>query len=337
MAVVANFNHSAFPTGSLTVIFEDTSTGNPDMWFWDFGDGATSLLQNPQHTFDSPLSFAVTLKVWVNESTGSGSMGQPATSSIKSQVNTLVHDMDTVWAFISSGGGYGSTSLQRIAYLFQRWGSDPGTNANYIAYRYQFLYTPPVSNRVTSYIQATFFETDDFSNLNRTIQTSGSSLLLKAMDPPFTTSLSDGTLIGRRPASVSGTVQFSTHTRRGETTVWKFWPDYVRLDGGGEAVNVEGFMCKDISIVEHTAVFGEHDEITKSVLIGYVPPPEVMIDFVGTPLLGTSPMEVDFTDLSNVQTVFSRWEFGDGNAATFAGTTNPTNTYISDHCSIAAE
>ena len=33
--------------GSLVVEFEDLSTGNPNTWLWDFGNGNTSTLQHP--------------------------------------------------------------------------------------------------------------------------------------------------------------------------------------------------------------------------------------------------------------------------------------------------
>ncbi len=35
----------------MVVNFTDVSTGDPISWEWDFGDGATSTAQNPQHTF----------------------------------------------------------------------------------------------------------------------------------------------------------------------------------------------------------------------------------------------------------------------------------------------
>lgn len=48
--------------GPLTVQFTDASTGTPAAWLWDFGDGGTSTLQNPSHTFN-PGTYQVSLHV----------------------------------------------------------------------------------------------------------------------------------------------------------------------------------------------------------------------------------------------------------------------------------
>lgn len=45
-----------------TVFFTDQSI-LPDTWFWDFGDGSTSTLQNPVHNYTSQGEFIVTLTV----------------------------------------------------------------------------------------------------------------------------------------------------------------------------------------------------------------------------------------------------------------------------------
>jgi PKD repeat protein len=47
----------------LTVQFNDTSTSAPTAWSWNFGDGGTSSQQNPIHTYASPGTCTVSLKV----------------------------------------------------------------------------------------------------------------------------------------------------------------------------------------------------------------------------------------------------------------------------------
>ena len=47
----------------LTVQFTDISTGTIDSYSWDFGDGGTSTLRNPSHTYTQSGDFAVSLTV----------------------------------------------------------------------------------------------------------------------------------------------------------------------------------------------------------------------------------------------------------------------------------
>jgi PGF-pre-PGF domain-containing protein len=47
----------------LTVQFNDTSTGSPTSWEWNFGDGYTSNEQNPAHTFFSAGTYNINLIV----------------------------------------------------------------------------------------------------------------------------------------------------------------------------------------------------------------------------------------------------------------------------------
>ena len=49
--------------GSLVVEFEDLSTGNPNTWLWDFGNGITSSLQNPVVVYSTPGFYTVKLTV----------------------------------------------------------------------------------------------------------------------------------------------------------------------------------------------------------------------------------------------------------------------------------
>lgn len=47
----------------VSVQFTDTSTSDVSSWAWDFGDGTTSTLQNPNHSFTVDGAYTVTLRV----------------------------------------------------------------------------------------------------------------------------------------------------------------------------------------------------------------------------------------------------------------------------------
>ena len=68
------------PTG--IVQFTDLSTGNPTGWWWQFGDGGTSILQNPTHQFDEFGVYDVSLMV----TNSNGSDEITITDCIKVQV-----------------------------------------------------------------------------------------------------------------------------------------------------------------------------------------------------------------------------------------------------------
>jgi len=50
-----------FGVAPFTVHFTDMTSMNPDTWLWDFGDGTTSELQNPSHTYNTKGIYTVTL------------------------------------------------------------------------------------------------------------------------------------------------------------------------------------------------------------------------------------------------------------------------------------
>lgn len=62
--ITANF--IAFPSSGnapLTVSFTDQSIGSLTSWLWNFGDGGTSTDQNPTHTYNTPGTYTVSLRV----------------------------------------------------------------------------------------------------------------------------------------------------------------------------------------------------------------------------------------------------------------------------------
>lgn len=71
----------------FTVVFRDTSGGNPTSWYWEFpDDGTTSTLQDPLgHTFANPGTYIVTMTA--TNSAGSSSETQSITVTAAEDVN----------------------------------------------------------------------------------------------------------------------------------------------------------------------------------------------------------------------------------------------------------
>ncbi|MCX6683861.1 MAG: PKD domain-containing protein, partial [Methanoregula sp.] len=98
----------------LVVKFTDMSTGSPESWTWDFGDGSTSTGPNPVHAFTTAGAFDVTLTVTrgMNKDSatqtiivGSVPAADFVADSTTVSVNTPVHFTDktlnspTTWAW----------------------------------------------------------------------------------------------------------------------------------------------------------------------------------------------------------------------------------------------
>lgn len=62
----AAFTSTPFaPSNTNTnILFTDNSSGNIASWSWNFGDGSTSSLQNPSHTYNIENTYTVTLTVF---------------------------------------------------------------------------------------------------------------------------------------------------------------------------------------------------------------------------------------------------------------------------------
>lgn len=113
------------PVAGQSVTFRDTSTGGPTTWAWRFGDGATSALANPTHTYAAPGSYTVSLSVsgpagtyattqglWVVPAPnalafgGSVVLGCPTGSSIKANVFTPTQSGAFYLAYGTTPGTY---------------------------------------------------------------------------------------------------------------------------------------------------------------------------------------------------------------------------------------
>ncbi|MFZ5919175.1 MAG: PKD domain-containing protein [Chloroflexota bacterium] len=72
----------------LTVQFTDQSTGQISLWQWDLGDGHTSNLQHPQHTYEVMGHYAVSLTV--SGPAGSASETKPGLVTVDRRISVDV-------------------------------------------------------------------------------------------------------------------------------------------------------------------------------------------------------------------------------------------------------
>lgn len=158
-------NFSASPLSGqvpLQVTFTDLSSNNPTSWYWDFGDGGTSALRNPIHTYMNTGLYTVILtvsngagydaqtrrnyiNVWQNAAPIADFVGYPRNGIPPMQVDfyDLSQNLPTSWQWDFGDGG--TSNLQDPAHVYQdlgyftvtltatnQFGSDDTVKVNYI-------------------------------------------------------------------------------------------------------------------------------------------------------------------------------------------------------------
>ncbi|MEN6609749.1 MAG: PKD domain-containing protein [Methanoregulaceae archaeon] len=69
---VASFTvNDTYGYNPLTVQFNDTSSNYPTSWYWEFGDGYSSYVQNPVHTYTTAGTYTVTFECLNSEGSDS--------------------------------------------------------------------------------------------------------------------------------------------------------------------------------------------------------------------------------------------------------------------------
>ena len=74
---------------------------------------------------------------------------------------------------------------------------------------------------------------------------------------------------------------------------------------------------------------GSNSQLRSNYITVSAPPPAAPVAaFTGTPVTGTAPLDVTFTDSSTGTSITNRrWDFGDGNISNYAAATNPSHRY----------
>jgi PKD repeat protein len=290
----------------ITVQFSDTTivtSGVARQWLWDFGDGEISTDQNPLHIYaNSPKSsFTVTLTVLATttEVTSITSSDLDGTRISNTRLTGVDFTIEDAWAARAS-----APQDDQLAYHHVNWN---GVQYFYFTNDPQLLLETVLGGEPLVYLMMKM-STGSINTIHGTVNAIGVSTA-----PVTTTEWEVHSLL----EGISSTNPITAT---------------VKVKPEAQISYTIGEGTKGIKVALRTRSFPDGPDQSHGNATGQIGNPS--IDFVGTPLSGTSPLAVQFTDLSSVNHAYSLWDFGDGNIATFVGETHPLNTYTTDGCSL---
>ncbi|MDD4137693.1 MAG: PKD domain-containing protein [Methanoregula sp.] len=301
--VAAFISNITTGTNPLSIQFVDSSSSSPTAWAWSFGDGGTSSVQNPVHTFTRDGIYTVTLSA-VN-SAGSSTVSKDAF------VTVTVSSSAPVASFTS-------TDTCGISPLTVEFIDSSANSPTAWAWSFGDGGTSSVQNPSHTYVSAGTY------TVTMTATNSGGSSTSTELDmitveltepiPSFEANVTEG-----EPPLV---VRF-TDTSVNAPTSW-YW--YFGDEGTStEQDPVHEYTDDGIYTVSFTATNSEGSNTTTvskyiNVTAITAPVPTFEADITS----GTVPLTVRFTDTSTYSPVSWDWTFGDGSSSTEQ---NPRHTY----------
>ena len=302
--LMANF--SATPLSGmapLEVAFSDLSTGAILSWAWDFGDGGTSVLQNPVHTYTNAGIYTVSLTITDSQDTDSeiktnyiqvsgpnpvaDFSGTPTSGTSPLEVSFTDLSINAVTSWTWDFGDGGASVLQNPVYIYQNAG----------------IYT----------VSLTVSGPDGTDTEIKTDYITVSAAAPVADFTGFPT-------LGLPPLDVTFT---DLSTNEIDTWAWSFG------DGGTSVAQhpMHTYLNEGVYTVTLTVSGpGGTDTEIKTEYITIAGPTPVA-EFSATPTSGSPPLEVEFTDLSINQIDSWAWDFGDGATST---SQNPMHIYANE-------
>lgn len=273
-------------------------------WFWDFGNGQTSTLQNPTNTYTTGGSFDIILTITT------------ANCSAKDTIPIVVENLPTA-SFTSSpnngcsrlGVNFSNTSSANTTKF--KWDFGDGTPIDTLENPFhEFSNT---TNTDTSYI-VTFIASTTFGCADTTRDT---ITVFPIPTPDFTSdAVTDCGPI---------TVNFTNLTvGSGLTYNWNFGdgtPNSTMVNPTHIFENKTFFISNYAVSLEVRSANGCKDTITKVITVN----PEPLFNFSAIPDSGCSPLNVQFPVV--VGAVSYQWDFGDGNTSSGP---NPSHVFINN-------
>jgi gliding motility-associated-like protein len=304
----------------LNVQFTDHTTGSPVKWSWDFGDGSTSTQQSPQHQYQNPGTYDVTLTV-----TGAG--GCPVTKKIPAYIN-----IQPPTVTINGGGDLGACTASSTGDILSVSPTATITSIDPVDPATGYHWDAPNSVEKTSTSATPTFTYQNPGNY--TITLTITTLHGCTLSPPVTAQVQIGTPITTADFTVNktatcgrDTVTFTGTVAGGDPTPaqWKWaFGDGTAISGSNATVKHSydnpGPESASLTVTNNGCPYTVHHNITIT-----VNPP---IPKFGYKVDCSNFKTVTFVDTSNVNTPTSyNWDYGDGTTETLTSTPPAPHTY----------
>ncbi len=119
IAPMPKVNGISYVRMANTYHFTGSNAQNVDTWFWDFGDGNTSTLPNPVHTFANEIDVALDVMLIVTNTCGSDTVGRNVPTSVQnlsgSSDNVLIYPNPATAQITVDAGKLSINELQIVS------------------------------------------------------------------------------------------------------------------------------------------------------------------------------------------------------------------------------
>jgi len=287
------------PTGGvapLVVDFTNQSTGSITSHAWSFGDGGSSTLAAPSHTYGAAGTYTVAL----TETGPGGANTRTRTAYI------VVSEPAPVAEFV--GTPTSGVAPLVVAFTNQSTGAVTSHAWSFGDGDTSTLASPSHTYNAAGTYTVALTETGPGGANTRT----RSSYIVVSEPAPV------AEFVGTPTSGVAPLVVSFTNQSTGAITshAWSFGDgDTSTLASPSHTYSVPGTYT--VALTE-TGPGGANTRTRSSYIVVSEPPP--VADFLGSPLTGTAPLVVNFTDLSSGAITTWAWDFGDGGSSNVPST-----------------
>jgi len=261
----------------LTVQFTDESLNSPTSWLWDFDDGSSSTVQNPAHIFTTPGLFTVSLQV-------SNLVGSNI-SAKQDYINaTGPLGLHNITATAGTGGSINPFGLVQVPHGGnQVFTIQPNTHNEISSVSVDGQVLGPLSTYTFTNVVSDHQITATFNRIML-------DYIINATSDRFTYVHPYGLKVypeGANASYYSGATPGSVLEK-------------VIVDGTSLEEPVKSYSFTDIE--------SDHTIATE----GNITPGSIHVSFSASPMTGSAPLNVQFTDQTLGDPVSWYWDFGDG-------------------------